>query len=105
MNKSFVDDLSKAIKNSDIEQRITPGSVGRRYEPPIGVKKHNERIHKESKYADDNKKLPFSFSKPSKSKKSKLVKCCNCDNITYASINTIGIICSNCHKYSAVEEV
>ncbi len=105
MNNEFKRDLSKAIKNSDIKQELSPGSVGRRYEPKAGVKKHNERIHRESKFADDHKKLPFSFSKPSKPKRSKLIKCCNCGNITSANKDTVGVICCSCNTFSAVEEV
>lgn len=105
MNNEFTKDISKAIKNAEIKQRITPGSVGRRYEPECGLKKYREKIHKESKFADDNKNLPFTFSKPNKPKRSKTVKCCNCGNISTANINTVGIICSNCNQFSAVEEV
>jgi len=106
-NNQFVKDLSKGIKQSDLggSKEISPGSVGRRYEPEAGVKKHNERIHKESKWADDNRNLPFSFSKPKKAQRSKIVKCKNCGAIKSVNKNTVGVICSECKQYSAVEEI
>jgi formylmethanofuran dehydrogenase subunit E len=106
MNNEFKKDIAKAIKNnSNIKQELTPGSTDRRYEPNSGLKKHREKIHRDSKFADNNKSLPFSFRKPIKPKKSKLIKCSNCGNISNANTNTVGIICSNCNKFSAVEEV
>ena len=84
---------------------LNPGSTGRRWIPEGGVRKHNERIHRESKFADDYKNLPFEFSKPKKSKRSITVKCKSCGYITSVSKNTIGMICPECKKYSAVEVV
>lgn len=85
--------------------KLNPGSTERRWDPPGGVKKHNEKIHRESKFVDDNKNLPFEFSKPYKHKKSKTVKCLNCGYITSVPINTVGMVCHECKKYSSVEEV
>ena len=101
-NSAFVKDVSKALKQQSVSSELSPGSVGRRYEPECGVRKHNERIHKESKFADDNKNLPFSFSKPKKSGRTSFVECDNCGHVTAASINTVGKICSNCKKFSTV---
>jgi len=85
---------------------LRPGATGRRWEPEEGVSKLNKRIHKESKFADDNKNLPFSFNKPLKSKvKSSFVKCDNCGNISMGTRYTIGIICRSCGEYSKVSEV
>lgn len=107
VNSEFKKDISRIMRNSNSgqfgSQELEPGT-GRRYEPSIGTKKHNERIHRESKLADDNKNLPFSFSKPKKSGRSKLVRCCNCGNVTSATINTVGIVCTKCNQYSSVEE-
>lgn len=105
MNNEFIKDAGKVIKNYDIQQEITPGTVGRRYEPEGGLKKYRDKIHRESKFADEHKNLPFKFSKPSKNKRSKIVKCCNCEYITRVNIDTVGMICSNCGKFSSVEEV
>ena len=106
-NKAFIQDVSKGIKNSDLggSRELTPGAVGRRYEPEVGVQKHNERIHKESKWADDNKNLPFTFSKPKKAQRQKLVKCKNCGALKYVNKTTVGIICNECKEYSGVEEI
>lgn len=85
---------------------LSPGANGRRWEPEEGISNLNKRIHKESKFADDTKNLPFTFSKPFKSKtRSSFVKCNNCGNITTGTLHTIGIICRRCSKYSKVSEV
>lgn len=106
MNNEFIKDISKHVKNSDIGSReLKPGEKGRRYEPEGGVKKHNQRIHRESRFANDYKNLPFQFSKPAKSAKSMVVRCLNCGYITSANKNTVGIICPECKVYSGIEEV
>lgn len=84
---------------------LSPGSTGRRWVPDGGVDRLNKRIHRESKFADDHKNLPFSFSKPPRSKKSKRVRCTRCNYITFAPQNTVGMICHKCNKYVSVEEV
>ena len=103
-NNNLISDVKRSLNNTSVGE-LTPGSVGRRWEPRGGVSKHNERIHKESKYIDDHKNLPFTFSKPKKNQINKLVKCMSCGHVTYASKNTVGVICSECKKYSEVEEV
>lgn len=105
VNSEYKKDMAKLIHgSSSAKQELTPGITGRRYEPSTGIKKHNERIHRESKWADDNKSLPFSFSKSKKPSRPRLVKCCNCGNVSSATINTVGIICTKCNQYSSVEE-
>lgn len=84
---------------------LDPGMTKRRWDPEGGVRAHNERIHRESKFADEHKKLPFSFSKPSRHKKSKTVKCGECGHVVSVPKNTIGMICNECKKYVSVEEV
>jgi len=101
-NSTFIEDLSKGIKQESIKQRLDPGSP-RRYDPIDGIKKHNDRIHRDSKIAD-SKNLQFSFSKPKKSKRSMLVTCDACGFLFNANINTVGIICRNCNKFSSVSE-
>ena len=107
VNNAFKQDMKRSMRNSGSgqfgSQELDPGT-GRRYEPSMGTRKHNERIHRESKWADDNKNLPFSFSKPKKQGRSRAVKCSNCGNVTNATINTVGIICVKCNQYSSVEE-
>jgi len=99
--------ITKHLKKSDLggSKELSPGTTPRRYAPEGGVNKHNERIHKESKWTDDNKNLPFSFSKPTKSQKSKIARCKNCGTIKSVNKNTVGVICNNCKQYSAVEEI
>lgn len=103
-NSNLINDVKKSLSQESFGD-LTPGSTDRRWEPRGGVKKHNERIHRESKYADDHKNLPFTFSKPKKNSIKKLVKCNNCGHIIYASKNTVGIVCSECKQYSEVTEV
>ncbi len=85
---------------------LSPGSTGRRWEPEEGVKKLNERIHKDSKFADDYKNHPFKFSKPAKSAvKNKVLRCDSCGHIIRGSRNTVSMICPSCKIYSSVQEV
>lgn len=106
MNQQLINDVAKAVKSAEISQTLSPGSMGRRYEPKEGVKAHNERIHRESKYVDDHKNLPFTFTKPNKSKgRGILVACDNCSNVTYGTTATVGIVCRACGKFSKVHEV
>jgi len=84
---------------------LSPGSTGRRWEPEEGVGKLKKRIHKESSYADHHKNLPFKFSKPKHGNRKQYMKCTNCGEIVYVSVNTVGIICNNCKAYVNVKEV
>ncbi len=85
---------------------LRPGATPRRWEPEGGVKKLNQRIHKESKFADSHKNLPFSFRKPPKAKgRSSIVQCDNCGAFTHGTTMTVGIICKQCNKFSSVSEV
>ena len=105
VNSVFQKDLSRHMKQADTGGELTPGTTKRRYEPRGGEKRHREKIHRESKLVDDWKNLPFTFSKPKKPKRKMLVKCDNCGAITLGSIDTVGIICSECHTFSSVSEV
>lgn len=106
VNSQFKKDLTKVMNKTPLNQELAPGATPRRYEPEAGIRKHNERIHRESKYADDNKNLPFSFRKPSKAKGSPAyVQCNNCGHVVHASKVTVGIICPECKKFSTVTEV
>lgn len=84
---------------------LDPSSTKRRWEPEGGVSKHNEKIHRESRFASHHKNLPFTFSKPVHGERSKFVECINCGYKTFVSKNTVGMICSSCKKYTAVKEV
>jgi len=102
MSNEFTRDFSK--KDLGIGE-LSPGSTPRRYEPEGGVKKHNERIHRESKYVDEHKNLSFKFSKPKSPGRQKYVRCNGCSSISRTSINTVGIICDHCHNYCGVEDI
>ena len=82
--------------------KLSPGVTPRRWIPEGGEQKHREKIHKESKFADDYKKLPFSFSKPSKPKRKQLLKCKNCGHVFCGNIDTVGVICVECKQFSSV---
>lgn len=106
MNKQFAKDVTKSVKNTSLDQTLPAGTATRRYEPECGVRKHNERIHRESKFADTHKNLPYSFRKPPKPVgRNVRVQCNNCGNITSGTSATVGIICSECGKFSSVTEV
>jgi ribosomal protein S27E len=105
MNKQFFKDVAKGVKNTPLGQKLDPGSP-RRWEPEGGIKKHNEKIHRESKQADDWKNLPFTFSKPPKPRgRSVYIQCDNCGHITSGTTVTFGMICVECKKFSTVSEV
>jgi hypothetical protein len=62
-----------------------------------GSRKYRERIHRESKYADSHKNLPYKFSKPAKNKPNNVhVECKKCDRIIDVTEDTIVVICSQC---------
>jgi len=84
---------------------LTPGSTPRRWVPEGGEQRHREKIHRESKFADDNKNLPFSFSKPYKPKKHDWFECIECGYVLSAPKNTVMIGCKRCSKATKVERI
>jgi hypothetical protein len=71
----------------------------------IGPRKYRERIHKESKYADTHKNLPFSFSKPLKEKaRNVLVECSHCERMLSVNEDTIVVVCGGCSKITRVKD-
>ena len=84
---------------------LSPGSTDRRYIPEGGLKRHRERIHKESKFADDHKKLPFEFSKPKKGGRREWFECVECGRELFVSVNTVMCVCPNCNKATKVERI
>ena len=82
---------------------LSPGS-GRRYIPEGGLQKHREKIHKESKKADE-KNLPFTFSKPKRPGRQSDFSCKECGRVFSASIRTVMCICPDCKKVTEVELV
>ena len=106
VNSEFIKDLSKGLQKQSVNSELTPGATPRRYEPEVGVKKHNERIHRETSYVDKYKNLPFSFSKPAfgGTKKSTIKFCANCKTPVDVHTNAIGVICRSCNTYSKLLE-
>jgi len=84
---------------------LSPGSTDRRWIPEGGLRKHREKIHRESKFADDHKNLPFKFSKPQKGKKHELFRCMECGNVIYAPVNTIMAVCRKCNRAVKTERI
>lgn len=107
LNEQYKKDYkSHVLADKNTNQCLSPGVTKRRWIPPGGLRKHNEKIHEESRRADHYKNLPFSFSKPSKPKgPSVLIQCDNCGHIISATTVTVGIICPSCKKFSTVSEV
>ena len=104
MNEQYIRDTKRLIKNTPLNQELTPGSP-RRYEPRGGVNNHNARIHRESKVSD-SKNLDFSFRKPPKPVgRSAYIECDNCGYVTSGTTATAGIICPECKEFSTVTEV
>ena len=84
---------------------LRPGTTPRRFEPEGGIGKLKSKIHRESRYADEHKNLPFKFSKPRKPGRKKVVECSKCGSITQVGVNAVGIICGECKQYASVKEV
>jgi hypothetical protein len=104
MNNEFIKDITKGVKQTSLNQELPPGSP-RRYEPAVGIGKHNEMIHRESKRSD-SKNLPFSFRKPPKARGRQTYVCCDsCGYIISATTVTVGMVCPECKKFSSVTEV
>jgi hypothetical protein len=106
-NSELTKAIKKGLKQSNLggSKELTPGSTGRRFEPKEGLNNLKKRIHKESKYVDDNKNLPFTFSKPKKNTRSCYKKCTACGDIKHVNINTVGIECKKCNSYTSLEEI
>lgn len=104
MNEQFVRDVAKAVKEVKLNQVLEPGVTPRRYTPALGEKRHRERIKQESKIAD-SKNLPFTFSKPRKAGRSSYFTCDNCGYTFSSSVNTIGVVCNECKKFSTCTEL
>jgi hypothetical protein len=106
VNSEFIKDVQKGMSGDKLNQVLDAGTTPRRYEPECGVNKHNERIHRESKYADTHKNLPFTFRKPHKPiGRSTYLRCDNCGKPYRGTTATHGIICNGCHKFSTVSKV
>jgi len=82
---------------------LSPGSTPRRWIPEGGEQKLRDKIHRESKFTDDHKNMPFSFSKPPKSKSQRWFRCLGCGHETSAPKNTIMIVCKKCKNACKVE--
>ena len=99
----YIKDITKGVVKKNYSQEL-PAGADRRYEPEIGIRKHNERIHKESKLAEA-KNLPFNFRKPPKPLgRSVGIECPYCERYIGSNTNTVAIICSGCGKFFKVEE-
>ena len=105
MNSNFNKAVERYVKQTPLNQELSPGTMPRRYEPAGGEAKHRARIHNDSKLAE-HKNLPFTFRKPPKSiGRSTYVSCDNCGYVTSGTTATVGIICPECKKFSTVTEV
>ena len=101
-NSVLKKDLKELVNSTKIEQRYDPGH-GRRFEPTGGTKKHNERIHKETKATKENKNLPFSFRKPPKPiGRGVVIECSECGHVFGGTDKTVCFVCSGCGKFIRV---
>lgn len=105
VNSEFIKDVKKGLDKVSIRQELPPGTP-RRYEPEGGVGKLNERIHRESRYVDHYKNMPFTFRKPPKPKgRSNYVACDNCGHVSCGTTVTVGVICRKCNQFSTVTKI
>ena len=84
---------------------LSPGSTGRRWEPEGGFERHREKIHKDSKFADDHKNLPFQFYKTKRGSRRAWLACVECGRELFESVHTIMCVCPNCKKVTKVERI
>ena len=77
---------------------------GRRWVPEGGLQRYRDKIHRESKIADQ-KGLPYTISKPDKPKKHDYFSCAECGRKFSAPKNTIMCVCPDCKKVTKVERV
>ena len=77
---------------------------GRRWVPEGGLQKLKNKIHRESKAADDFKKLPFTFSKPIRKSHAVFV-CVECERMFDAPKNTVMVVCPDCKKLVKVRKL
>ena len=91
-------------KNDQIPPHLSPHrEAPNKHEK--GSRKYKEWIHKESKRADDYKNLPFTFSKPKRSKPlTRSVFCTHCNDSTFVTETTVAVICRSCGKFYRVSE-
>ena len=72
----------------------------------MGNKKYREMIHKDTKRIDNTSKLPFSFSKPQKSKPLNTAFLCeNCGHTAAVTEETLLVICSGCKHINRVKSI
>jgi len=83
---------------------LSPGSTKPRWEPEQGFKKWREKIHKESKFADDHKDLPYKFFVPRRYCRV-AVRCTECGYTFTGSRNTVMVICPECKELTKAELV
>lgn len=75
----------------------------RRWIPEKGTQAYKDRIHKESKLADEHKNLPFTFSKPRRAKATDIFVC-DCGHTFSAPKGIIMFVCSNCKQLKKVNK-
>jgi len=75
----------------------------RRWIPEGGLDKFNRKIHRESKFADDHKNLPFTISKPPRrTGRHEWFQCVECGKELNAPRNTFMLACTVCNKATKV---
>jgi len=84
---------------------LSPGATGRRWIPEGGEKRLRDKIHRESKFADDNKNLPFELSRPPRRGKYVLYECAVCGYTLFARKNTVMVACTTCKKATKVVRI
>ena len=72
----------------------------------MGIAKYKNRIHKESKIADDQKNLPYKFSRPPRAGKPRNVyfECVACGHESAVTEDTILVICGGCKHLNRVKD-
>lgn len=85
------------IKDSDL--RREPAN-----KEEMGARQYNERISRESKFAEDSKNLPYKFSKPRKEKLLRVYfRCDFCGHESAITDETILVICGSCKKLNRIK--
>jgi len=77
---------------------------GRRWIPEDGLRKHRDKIHRESKIAD-TKNLPYTITRPPVRKSFVWFECVECGRSFSAAKNTCMIVCPECKKLTKVRQL
>lgn len=71
----------------------------------MGPKAYKNRIKRDSEFADKSKDLPYSFSKPKKTKPARVyVECGDCSKDLFVTDEAILVVCGSCKGITRIKD-